>query len=100
MDAFNANRLRKAFVNLTEEYAELSRWKHESTELISFIKKMSEFNQVIEQDSKDQKQQDLTLEIKVISKKLEKRVRSLFGVDPQSMREVESNDKQSSQEKN
>lgn len=97
--AFNANKMREAFVSLTEEYAELSRWKHESTELISFIKKMSAFNQVIEQDSKDQKQQALTLEIKAISKKLEKRIKDLLGVDPHPVRDPISKAKQSSKEK-
>jgi hypothetical protein len=99
LGTLNASRMREAFVNLTEEYAELSRWKHESTKLISFIKKMSEFNQVIEQDSKDQKQQALTLEIKAISEKIEKQIINLFGVDPHSMREPTSKAKQSSKEK-
>lgn len=78
----NANRLREVFVKLTEDYAELSRRQHESTELIGFIKKLSEFTQAIELDSKDQNQQKLASEIKTVSKKLKKRVKGLFGVDP------------------
>lgn len=78
----NANRLREVFVKLTEEYAELSRRQHESTELIGFIKKMSEFTQAIELDSKDQKQQKLASEIKAVSKEMKKRFKGLFGVDP------------------
>jgi hypothetical protein len=63
-----ADQLRKAFVNLTEEYAEIRRWRHDSTALTSFSQKLSEFSQMIEHHRKDLDQQELTLETKNSSK--------------------------------
>ena len=97
--AMKAQTLREAFVKLTEEYAELSCWRNRSTDLINFHKKLSEFYQVIEQDDKDQKQQNLVREIKTLSLKLEKRVISVFGDEPRAVLLKSSNNQPDRKEK-
>jgi len=58
LNGYNTKKLREAFANLTKEYTALSRWKSESNELTAFIKKLSEFYQIIEKDDPDKKQHE------------------------------------------
>ena len=73
-------RLREAFINLSKEYAELNKWKQESTKLKNFMKKLSELSRIIEQGSESQVQQDLALELKDLSKRLEKQFKVVSSI--------------------
>lgn len=81
LGATNTKKQRAAFVKLTREYGESICWKHAPAEAINFIKKISEFYQILEQDCQDRDLKNLIIEIKTISRNLENRVERLFGID-------------------
>jgi hypothetical protein len=81
LGATNTKKQRAAFVKLTREYGESICWKHAPAEVIKFIKKISEFYQILEQDCQDRDLKNLIIEIKTISRNLENRVERLFGID-------------------
>ncbi len=81
LGAANTKNLRAAFLKLTREYGEFSCWKHAPDEVIAFIKKISEFYQILEHDGQNQDLKNLILEIRAIYRNMENRLERLLGID-------------------
>lgn len=84
----NTRRLRQAFASLMGKYATLNLWERKSDHLAAFIEKLSEFRQAIERGFSDagQMQHELVAEVKAVSEKIEKRLKSLFDIGAQPLR--------------
>lgn len=92
----NTKKLREAFCNLMDEYAAIDLMKRDLDKLVKFIGKLSEFSQVIERGflDVDQKQHELVLEVKVVSERIEKQLKNVFGIAmplPQELDEEKQN---------
>jgi len=78
----NTKKLREAFGNLMDEYAILNIWEPELNRLSPFIERLSDFGKVIELgfSDADARQQELVIELKVVSEKIEKYLKNFFGI--------------------
>ena len=88
----NTNKIREALTNLMDEYATIDLREREPEQLVEFIKKLSEFYQVIEWgfSAAGHRQHELVLEVKAVSEKIEKQLKSFFGIATPPLRELDA----------
>ena len=92
LDGQNTIKLREALTKLMDEYATIGLRECEPEQLVEFIKKLSEFYQVIERgfSAAGHRQHELVLEVKAVSEKTKKQFKSFFGIATPLLRELDA----------
>ncbi len=97
LDGQNAKKLREALTKLMDEYATIGLRECEPEQLVEFIKKLSEFYQVIERgfSAAGHRQHELVLEVKAVSEKIKKQLKSFLGIATPPLREWDATKRKS-----